>query len=136
MAPFRWTGANTVAARTNAQAAVRGHLRLLRQQHEQARHFIVAHSHGGNVALYALRDESLLTSIAGVACLATPFLVCRPRSLGSMSVLGHVAGVVGVMLLVLMFVARWTLSGWEARWLAEGTLYSCCSSACSWLPSC
>ena len=46
-----------------------------------AHHGIVAHSHGGNVALYALRDVALRRKIDGVVTLGTPFIHCRPRPL-------------------------------------------------------
>lgn len=48
-------------------------------EHPRARHFVVAHSHGGNVTLYALRMPGLPRRLAGVVCLGTPFLQCEPR---------------------------------------------------------
>ncbi len=42
-------------------------------------HFIIAHSHGGNVALYALKAPSVKGNVDGVICLATPFLYPRKR---------------------------------------------------------
>jgi hypothetical protein len=47
-----------------------------------ARHVVIAHSHGGNVALYALKDPELRSQIAGVVTLATPFFTARDRNLG------------------------------------------------------
>ena len=48
-------------------------------------HFIVAHSHGGTVACYALQDKKLASAITGVLFLGTPFLHVRksrlPKSL-------------------------------------------------------
>jgi hypothetical protein len=67
----------------------------------EARHYVIGHSHGGNVAMYALGDGLrcppsdgidpngaraagvLRERISGVVCLATPFLVRRVRDLGS-----------------------------------------------------
>lgn len=47
--------------------------RVLNYPH--ARHFIIAHSHGGNIVCYALRDHpELAQNIAGVITLSTPFL--------------------------------------------------------------
>lgn len=40
--------------------------------------YIVAHSHGGNIALHALRDPDVLKKITGVICLSTPFLFYKP----------------------------------------------------------
>lgn len=44
-------------------------------------HFLVAHSHGGNVALSALKNDEVRDSIDGLVCLATPFLFSRRRQL-------------------------------------------------------
>jgi hypothetical protein len=57
-------------------------LKQLRRRWPNAHHFIIAHSHGGNIALHALHDTDLKRSIAGIACLATPFLNVRRRDLG------------------------------------------------------
>jgi hypothetical protein len=40
---------------------------------------LVAHSHGGNVCLYALRDESTARAVDGLVCLSTPFVHARER---------------------------------------------------------
>ena len=48
---------------------------------DQTGHFIVAHSHGGNVAMYALQEESVAKKVDGLICLATPFLYPRTRPL-------------------------------------------------------
>ena len=68
---------NTVTARAKATIALRRHLIEQRQLYPKAHHAIVAHSHGGNVALTALADEELATSTLGVATLGTPFLSAR-----------------------------------------------------------
>jgi len=41
------------------------------------RRYLVAHSHGGNVALQALRDETARLKVDGLFCLATPFLFSK-----------------------------------------------------------
>ena len=92
--PFRWSGRNNPSARAKAKDKLQEHLHCMRQTYKDSRQYIVAHSHGGNVAFYALRDEALRNAIAGVACLATPFLVSRPRVLGSKRVTAHVGGAV------------------------------------------
>ncbi len=117
--PFRWDGRNNPSARAQAKDKLREHLHCMAQKYKLAQHYIIAHSHGGNVAFYALRDKSLRDSIAGVACLATPFLVSRPRELGSKSMAVHVAGAVGLLLLVVQFLARWWLSAFDPVWLRE-----------------
>ena len=119
VAPFRWDGRNNPAARTEAKDKLREHLHCMARKYKLAQHYIVAHSHGGNVALYALRDTSLRDAIAGVACLATPFLISRPRVLGSKRMAAHIAGAVGLLLLIVQFLARRWLSAIEPAWLRE-----------------
>lgn len=43
--------------------------------------FLIAHSHGGNVALHTLQSESARKEVCGLICLNTPFLYVRRRSL-------------------------------------------------------
>jgi hypothetical protein len=76
---FRWSGRNSHGARVRAGAALRQQLLLALQRHPSSRHIVIAHSHGGNVARYALRDPSLRRRVAGLVCLATPFVICDPR---------------------------------------------------------
>ena len=107
-APFQWTGNNSMEARQAAALELQDHLRSLLDDWPTAKHVVVGHSHGGNVALYALRDEKLESEIVGVACLATPFLVARPRRLGpfgfehlfvmGLLVLAIIGGAVGALL--------------------------------------
>lgn len=40
-----------------------------------------AHSHGGNIALYALRNRDVAAAVAGLVTLATPFIVITARPL-------------------------------------------------------
>lgn len=42
---------------------------------------VVAHSHGGNVARYALRDDEARAKVAGLVCMGTPFLRVERRDL-------------------------------------------------------
>jgi hypothetical protein len=89
---FCWSGGNTLDARRAAAADLRTQLR--KDKVPPARHFVVAHSHGGNIALYALRDPEVRKRIAGVATLATPFLIARKRDLGVGSSSLLIAGLV------------------------------------------
>ena len=81
--PFRWSGMNWPSARYRAARRLCDHLRVTAERHPERRHYVVAHSHGGNVALYALRDaarESAPDALpAGVVCLSTPFIAAQPR---------------------------------------------------------
>jgi hypothetical protein len=74
---FQWGGQNTNKARIAGGRVLAGHIRKVCVDYPNARHIIIAHSHGGNVALYALRDTpkphpELIT-------LATPFIHGNPR---------------------------------------------------------
>lgn len=75
--PFVWSGRNTLGARTDAAKALRAHLQQLLERFPRAHHAVVAHSHGGNVALMALADEALAKRMLGVVTLGTPFLSAR-----------------------------------------------------------
>ena len=75
--PFRWSGANDVWARTKASRDLQVHLRYLMNCDPEARHCLIAHSHGGNVVLDALSDRQLADGISGVVTHATPFLSAR-----------------------------------------------------------
>lgn len=79
--PFEWSGSNSVAARMKATDDLADHLRRNRARHPEAQHFIIAHSHGGNIAYYALQQDPLLIEqISGIVSLSTPFLYVQPRS--------------------------------------------------------
>src|SRR5215470_5590384 len=70
-----WGGRNTHQDRRKASICLRK--QLLRQCSERpnARHYIVAHSHGGNVALRAVcHSPRLRREIKGIVAIATPFL--------------------------------------------------------------
>lgn len=77
--PFFWSGGNSPASRATAADRLREQLQSQVVKWPWAKHYIIAHSHGGNVALYALRDSKLENDISGLICLATPFLLLRPR---------------------------------------------------------
>ena len=48
---------------------------------ETAKHVVIAHSHGGNIALIACnRDPILKDRVSAIVCAATPFIHCRERS--------------------------------------------------------
>lgn len=83
---FAWSGRNTHAARLAAGTEFAEFIRGLVSNYPASEHFIIAHSHGGNVALYGLRDETLLRHISGVVCLATPFIRTVPRNLAASAI--------------------------------------------------
>ena len=81
--PFRWSGMNWPSARYRAARRLQDHFRITAERHPERPHYVVAHSHGGNVALYAFRGaagaESPDVLPAGVVCLSTPFIAVQPR---------------------------------------------------------
>lgn len=77
---FGWSGGNSYWAREEAGKDLRQRLSRSVDQHRDAHHFVIAHSHGGNVALYALNEPRLAKSMSGLVTLATPFLSCEPRN--------------------------------------------------------
>jgi len=62
------------------------------------KHFLLAHSHGGNVAMYALQDEQVQQRIDGLICMATPFLFPRRRPLSIATlILSLIIMIIGVI---------------------------------------
>jgi Alpha/beta hydrolase family len=80
--PFQWSGSNSHYARSRAATALRQHIQKCSERYFGANQFVIAHSHGGNVALYALRDPEVQRQVRGTVCLSTPFIYCRRRELG------------------------------------------------------
>jgi hypothetical protein len=75
--PFKWSGDNSHSARINATRDLRAHIAHLAVVHPEAAQFIIAHSHGGNIAVWATRDPKCGSRVAGLITLSTPFLhVC------------------------------------------------------------
>jgi hypothetical protein len=81
---FAWSGRNSHRARSDAAKGLVAHLRQQLTEHPRARHWVIAHSHGGNVALHAaeqVRAERGRAAAVTTLALATPFLHARPRSI-------------------------------------------------------
>jgi pimeloyl-ACP methyl ester carboxylesterase len=76
---FHWSGHNSHRARLQAAEALTQQLGATFAEYPQAEHHLIAHSHGGNVALYALRNPLISDRIASVVCLATPFIHAQSR---------------------------------------------------------
>jgi len=81
--PLLWSGANSIFVRDKTAQVLAEHLSAEHDEHPQATQLVIAHSHGGNIALRALhhlreRDASQLqgteTSKPFVATLASPFI--------------------------------------------------------------
>jgi hypothetical protein len=81
--PLLWSGENSIFVRDKTAHALAEHLSAEHAEHPQASQLIIAHSHGGNIALRALhhlkqRDASQLGGADAanpfVVTLATPFI--------------------------------------------------------------
>lgn len=74
--PFEWSGGNTHQDRRLASVDLRKQLLRRLDKYPLANHYIVAHSHGGNVALRAVhRSCTLRKALSGLVTLGTPFLI-------------------------------------------------------------
>jgi hypothetical protein len=78
---FEWSGGNTHRDRTQAADLLTEHLLQRRASDVSRKHFIIAHSHAGNIVLYALRNPEVARTITGFVTLGTPFLNCTRRRL-------------------------------------------------------
>lgn len=76
---FPWSGRNSTGARLAAANHFLEYLSSVRHKWPELPIHIVAHSHGGNVAMYCLRDESARAEVKSLTCMSTPFLIVRPR---------------------------------------------------------
>ncbi len=70
---FTWSGWNSHSARIVAAKKLVVHLQNVIEKYPDADHYFVAHSHGGNIALYARRQFSP-PELKGIVCVGTPFL--------------------------------------------------------------
>jgi hypothetical protein len=102
---FQWSGANTHPARARAATELRQVLRRLQADYPAAQHYVIAHSHGGNVACYALRGDGPPLRLAGVVCLGTPFVTCVPRRIGLSLDVAAAAARLGVFVAVFLLCA-------------------------------
>ena len=80
---FTWSGRNSHRARSRGALALAEHLQQQVTEHPGATQWMIAHSHGGNVALHAadrLRIARGGRTRATTVTLATPFLHARART--------------------------------------------------------
>lgn len=80
---FSWSGRNSIRSRARAASELRNFIKESVAIYPAAKHFLIAHSHGGNVALSAIAGAS--DAVDGLICLATPVLVFRERRLDELS---------------------------------------------------
>ena len=77
-----WSGNNTSDARLRGAQILIKQLKSHDHEREDLLHFVVGHSHGGNVMMYAGKDPYVKDNVTGFATLATPFIVAQNRILG------------------------------------------------------
>ena len=75
-------GWNAVTSRRRGVERLTWHCTASLERWPNAQHFVIGHSHGGNIAFQAMRDGAVESRMAGVVCLSTPFLCAAPRNLG------------------------------------------------------
>ncbi len=96
--PLRWSGQNSDFDRLVAARAL---ARLLqRLEHEQRPHAVLAHSHGGNVAMEALAQRSSARQLGGVVSFGTPFFIRRLKTVPALIALFKV--VLGIVIAPIM----------------------------------
>ncbi len=101
---FVWSGQNSFRARDEATARLRQFI-TERNAAPVGHRFIVAHSHGGNIAFEALSGPHAAGEIDGLVCLSTPFLLQRARSIPALvevliTVVGIAAAVIALLCLL------------------------------------
>lgn len=80
---FNWSGSNSHSARRVAAQALREDQAAAAREHPGVPRFVIAHSHGGNVALHALGGDAAAPGLAGIVTIGTPFITCEPRNLAA-----------------------------------------------------
>src|SRR5262245_24410731 len=123
--PFNWSPANnSIEARIAAAKNLSSHLTRLQENHPKARQYVIAHSHGGNVALEAALEAaaSYGFKLAGIACLATPFLHASVRDLPQLTLVNLGSWFGSLFILSGLVVLPWCGLG---RWLGLWVLVSC-----------
>jgi hypothetical protein len=88
--PLLWSGANSIFVRDKTAHALAEQLSAEQAQHPEATQLVIAHSHGGNVALrglHHLKQRNTSPSCAEsanplVVTLATPFIEVHPADFG------------------------------------------------------
>jgi hypothetical protein len=76
---FGWSGENTHQARLDAGERLAAQLSEQMLAFPNSKHFLIAHSHGGNISLYAQNNAAVQGKLSGVVTLGTPFIQCEPR---------------------------------------------------------
>lgn len=104
-----WSGRNLFYARRASTRSLLTIIDEVERKHPEANVAIVAHSHGGNAALHALKIRRSLAQTNILVTMSTPFLSSFDRQLHPyIKFLGHIAGL--FLISVPAFVGLWGLS--------------------------
>ncbi|PTR29611.1 triacylglycerol lipase [Pseudomonas sp. GV085] len=76
---FQWSGGNSHRARTLAGLELASTLETQLSIEPEKKHILIAHSHGGNVALYAMRNKLVASAVTKIVFLSTPFFHAKKR---------------------------------------------------------
>jgi hypothetical protein len=74
MHPFLWSGANSIRERDKAARELAEHVRANQLEHPRSPQVVIAHSHGGNIALRALDNPDTAQANILIVTIATPFV--------------------------------------------------------------
>src|SRR5690606_16741418 len=112
---LQWSGANTAISRERAANELSNHIQIIRNTHKNSFHFIIGHSHGGNVILYSMKQRTISCMVDGVICISTPFIVpinryygCHPALL--ISIISFSIGSILTLLLMIMISPTITIA--------------------------
>ena len=113
---LRRLGDNTDSRRRHGVCEVEKRLLACEDVSAVNQRFIVAHSHGGNIVMSALRNPKLQRKVTGVVCLSSPFLVHNlarfQRELLFLSWATLAVGVVDSSPYAWVYAAFYTLIAW------------------------
>lgn len=76
---FQWSGYNSKNARLNASNDLFNYTQDIKKTYPCSKHYIIAHSHGGNIVYSNFKKPSFCESISGLVFLSTPFLQVKYR---------------------------------------------------------
>ena len=108
--PFPWPGKNSVSARRRAASDLGQNIKTAKRLYPSSLHFIIAHSHGGNIVAYAAESLEVRDGVAGFACLSTPFFQAKIRTLDAKML---ALGVMLIFATVSVYFPRYALlSAW------------------------
>ncbi|MBC8724570.1 alpha/beta hydrolase [Paraburkholderia sp. 31.1] len=92
---------------------LREHIGAISKENPEALQIVIAHSHGGNIALLASNHESIKDKVKGIVCLSTPFLQAWPRPVGRAKILSASSGIVISLGNIAYFVMKYfSLPSW------------------------